>query len=220
MVWCVKVKVFSLENGSELNSEVDLRDDVFGLPYDNKFMSMYFARMKSASYVPTNKTKNISEVSGTTKKPFKQKHTGNARQGSMRSAQMRGGGIAFGPRAMQGFVKIPKGEAILAKSMLLSNAFANGCGFVIDKAHFNSCRTKEAKKILSKFSPKSVVIIHNGGVDANSLLAVRNLQGVKFVSQNMLTANDLVYANAVLIDVNAVETLSKVLYVDYEGDNN
>ncbi|MBR1428628.1 MAG: 50S ribosomal protein L4 [Rickettsiales bacterium] len=216
----MKVKVFSLENGSELNSEVDLRDDVFGLPYDNKFMSMYFARMKSASYVPTNKTKNISEVSGTTKKPFKQKHTGNARQGSMRSAQMRGGGIAFGPRAMQGFVKIPKGEAILAKSMLLSNAFANGCGFVIDKAHFNSCRTKEAKKILSKFSPKSVVIIHNGGVDANSLLAVRNLQGVKFVSQNMLTANDLVYANAVLIDVNAVETLSKVLYVDYEGDNN
>ena len=220
MVWCVKVKVFSLENGSELNSEADLRDDVFGLPYDNKFMSMYFARMKSASYVPTNKTKNISEVSGTTKKPFKQKHTGNARQGSMRSAQMRGGGIAFGPRAMQGFVKIPKGEAILAKSMLLSNAFANGCGFVIDKAHFNSCRTKEAKKILSKFSPKSVVIIHNGGVDANSLLAVRNLQGVKFVSQNMLTANDLVYANAVLIDVNAVDTLSKVLYVDYEGGNN
>lgn len=220
MVWCVKVKVFSLENGSELNSEADLRDDVFGLPYDNKFMSMYFARMKSASYVPTNKTKNISEVSGTTKKPFKQKHTGNARQGSMRSAQMRGGGIAFGPRAMQGFIKIPKGEAILAKSMLLSNAFANGRGFVIDKAHFNSCRTKEAKKILSKFSPKSVVIIHNGGVDANSLLAVRNLQGVKFVSQNMLTANDLVYANAVLIDVNAVDTLSKVLYVDYEGDNN
>ena len=220
MVWCVKVKVFSLENGSELNSEADLRDDVFGLPYDNKFMSMYFARMKSASYVPTNKTKNISEVSGTTKKPFKQKHTGNARQGSMRSAQMRGGGIAFGPRAMQGFIKIPKGEAILAKSMLLSNAFANGRGFVIDKAHFNSCRTKEAKKVLSKFSPKSVVIIHNGGVDANSLLAVRNLQGVKFVSQNMLTASDLAYANAVLIDVNAVDTLSKVLYVDYEGDNN
>lgn len=108
MVWCVKVKVFSLENGSELNKEVDLREEVFGLPYDNKFMSMYFARMKSASYVPTNKTKNISEVSGTTKKPFKQKHTGNARQGSMRSAQMRGGGIAFGPRAMQGFIKIPK----------------------------------------------------------------------------------------------------------------
>ena len=66
MVWCVKVKVFSLENGSELNKEVDLREEVFGLPYDNKFMSMYFARMKSASYVPTNKTKNISEVSGTT----------------------------------------------------------------------------------------------------------------------------------------------------------
>ena len=220
MVWCVKVKVFSLENGSELNKEVDLRDEVFGLPYDNKFMSMYFARMKSASYVPTNKTKNISEVSGTTKKPFKQKHTGNARQGSMRSAQMRGGGIAFGPRGVKGFIKIPKGEAILAKSMLLSNAFANGFGFVVEKAHFNSCRTAEAKKILSKFSPKSVVIIHSGDVDANSLLAVRNLQGVKFVSQNMLTASDLAYANAVLVDVNAVKTLSKVLYVDYEGDNN
>ena len=179
MVCPVSVKVYSLKNGEETGGSVDLNDNVFSIAYDNKFISMYFARMKSASYVPTNKTKNVSEVSGTGKKPFKQKHTGNARQGSMRSAQMRGGGIAFGPRGVCGFVKIPKCEAMLAKSMLLSKALAEGRLFVIDVADFNSCKTKNAKNILSKFNGKNVVILNDGSVNPNTAIQedLKKLEG-------------------------------------------
>ncbi|MBQ7552474.1 MAG: 50S ribosomal protein L4 [Rickettsiales bacterium] len=210
----MNANIYTLKSGEETGSSIELNDDVFAIAYDNKFMSMYFARMKSASYVPTNKTKNVSEVSGTGKKPFKQKHTGNARQGSMRSAQMRGGGIAFGPRGVCGFVKIPKCEAVLAKSMLLSKALAEGKLFVIEVADFNSCKTKNAKNVLSKFGGNNFVILNDGNVNPNSLLAVRNIEGVKFVSNNMLTARDLIYADTILIDVESVKKMSRMLDID------
>ena len=211
MVFPVKVKLYSLSSGKSLDDCIDLREDIFAVPYDNVFMSMYFARMKSAGYVPTNKTKNISEISGTTKKPYKQKHTGNARQGSTRSAQMRGGGIAFGPRGVKANIKIPKGEAFLAKSMLLSKLLSNGKLFVVREAKFDSLKTSNARKVLSNFSDRNIVIVNDGSVDTNSLLAVRNLDSVKFVSNNMLTANDLFYADAVLVDVNSINSFSGVL---------
>ena len=213
----MKVKVYSLENGKLLDKEVELSDAVFGIAYDNRFMSMYFSRMKANGYVPTNKTKNISEISGTTRKPYKQKHTGNARQGSTRSAQMRGGAIAFGPRGVKAHIKIPKGESVLAKAMLLSKALAEGKLFVVQDAKFNSLKTKEAKKVLSNFADNNVVIINDGSVDTNSLLAVRNLKGTGFVSSDMLTAKDLFYAKAILIDIASVNTFSKVLDNCYEN---
>ena len=212
MVWIVaKVKVYTFESGKENGDSVNLPDDVFSIAFDKGFISMYFARMKSAWYTPTNKTKNVSEISGTTKKPFKQKHNGCARQGSNRSAQMRGGGIAFGPRAVKAFIKIPKGEAVLAKSMLLSNSLREGKLFVVDGTKLSSNKTKLAKKAFDNYSNKNVVIIHDGNVDANSLLAVRNLQNVKYVSNNMLTANDLFYADAVLLDKGSVAKISGLM---------
>ena len=210
----MKVKIYSLENGKMLEQDVELLDAVFKIPYDNAFMSMYFARMKKAGYIPTNKTKNISEISGSTKKPYKQKHTGNARQGSTRSAQMRGGGIAFGPRAVKSCIKIPKGESILAKSMLLSKALGENRLFVVQKAQFNSIKTSNAKKILNNFSNRNITIIHNDAVDTNSLFAVRNIAGVKFVSNNMLTAYDLFYSDAILMDTESVKVFAQVLNVD------
>lgn len=206
--------MYSLESGKALEQEIDLQEQVFAIPYDNEFMSMYFARMKKAGYTPTNKTKNISEISGSTKKPYKQKHTGNARQGSTRSAQMRGGGIAFGPRGVKANIKIPKGEAVLAKSMLLSKACEEKRLFVIQKAQFSSLKTSNAKKVLSNFADKNIIIINDGDVDVNSLLAVRNIEGTKFVSNGMLTAKDLFYADAILLDIGSVNTFTKVLNVD------
>ena len=212
----VKVKVYSLESGKMLDHEIELSDVAFNVAYDDSFMSMYFARMKKAGYIPTNKTKNVSEISGSTKKPYKQKHTGNARQGSTRSAQMRGGGIAFGPRALKCHVKIPKSEVILAKAMLLSKALNDGTMFAVQKAQFNSIKTSNAKKILGNFiknnsNIRNIIIINDKSVDRNSLLAVRNLSGVKFVSDDMLTVRDLFYADLVLADADVLKNFSSVL---------
>lgn len=215
----MRAEVYTLKDGSKNGNVVELNQQVFDVAYDNAFMSMYFARMKKANYVPTNKTKNISEISGTTKKPFKQKHTGNARQGSTRSAQMRGGAIAFGPRAVKGFIKIPKGEAMLAKSMLLSQFLRDKKLFVIEEANFSSNKTKEAKNILSNFADNNILIINSNNTTANSLLAVRNIKGTKFVSSNMLTANDLFYASAVLIDVKTIEEYTNLFDICYEENN-
>ena len=220
MVVLVKAEIFTLKDGSKTGEKIELHDSIFSIPYDSNFMSMYFARMKKASYIPTNKTKNISEISGTTKKPFKQKHTGNARQGSMRSAQMRGGGIAFGPRAVKRFVKIPKGETFLAKAMLFSKFLNDNKLFVIDDANFSSNKTKSAKSVLSNFTDKTAVIVNCGDTNVNSLLAVRNLRNIKFVSNDMLTAYDLISVDAVLIDKNTIENYSKVLNNSYESNNN
>ncbi len=216
----MKAEVYTLKDGSKNGDTVELNQQVFGVAYDDAFMSMYFARMKKANYIPTNKTKNISEISGSTKKPFKQKHTGNARQGSTRSAQMRGGGIAFGPRAVKCFIKIPKGEAALAKAMLLSQFLRDKRLFVIDEANFSSNKTKEAKKVLSNFAKNNVLIINSCNTTANSLLAVRNIKGTKFVSNNMLTACDLFYADAVLIDIKAIHEYTKLFDISYEENNN
>ena len=201
----MKVKIYSLESGKALDNEMELEDAFFNIPYDSSFMSMYFARMKKASYVPTNKTKNVSEISGSGKKPYKQKHTGNARQGSTRSAQMRGGGVAFGPRGAVAKIKIPKGEAMLAKSMMFSKALNEGRLFLIQKAHLKSVKTSNAKKILSSNAKKSVLIINGNDIDKNSLLAVRNIDGVKFVSSDMLTVYDLFRFDIILLDVEAMK---------------
>jgi ribosomal protein L4 len=111
-------------------------------------------------------------------------------------------------------IKIPKGEASLAKAMLLSKIVAMKKLFVIQKAQFNSLKTSNAKKVLAKFDAGKVIIVNDGGVDVNSLLAVRNLQNAKFVSNDMLTARDLFYADAVLIDMSSVNNFAKVLSVE------
>ena len=208
----MKVKVYSLENADVIpDSEVELNKDIFDIAYDSKFMSMYFNRMKAYWYEPTNKTKNISEISGTTKKPFKQKHTGNARQGSCRSAQMRGGAIAFGPRGIKGSIKIPKSEANLAKMMLLSEAVRKKAFYAVDKVKFGSLKTKNAVSVLSKFADNKVILIGND-VGSNSLLAVRNIQGTKIISKKMLTVRDLFYANAILMEVGVIDEFCRGVF--------
>ena len=95
--------------------------------------------------------------------------------------------------------------------MLLSNSLREGKLFVVDGTKLSSNKTKLAKRAFDNYSNKNVVIIHDGNVDANSLLAVRNLQNVKYVSNNMLTANDLFYADAVLLDKGSVAKISGLM---------
>ena len=85
---------------------------------------------------------------------------------------------------------------------------------VIVVADFDSCKSKNAKNVLSKFGGNNFVILNDGNVNPNSLLAVRNIAGVKFVSNNMLTARDLIYADTILIDVESVKKMSRMLDID------
>jgi large subunit ribosomal protein L4 len=210
----VEINIYTLENKSDTGLKIELPGEVFSLTLDHNFISMHFQRMKAANYIPTNKTKNVSEVSGTTRKPYKQKHTGNARQGSLRSAQFVGGGVAFGPRAVKAFIKLPKAEVCLAKSMLIAEAYRQSSLFVVDNINFSSHKTSLASKVLNTYSKaKNIVIIHHKNVAPNSLLAVRNIPGIKYVDVSMLTTFDLIQADKIIVDQSSFGDLIKSLII-------
>lgn len=201
-------------------NECEIPDHVVLIPYDNKFISMHFSRMKKNNYTKTNKTKTISEVSGTKKKPHPQKHTGRARQGSLRSPHHVGGSVAFGPRAVQVFIKLPKAETALAKKILISKHVNEKSFFILSSTLLQSHKTKDALDIFSSFidkkntkedfKKKKITIVHNKTASPNTLLAVRNIPNIKYVDINMLTVFDLMKSNIVLFDVNCLDILSKL----------
>lgn len=195
----------------EIKSKVSLDPLIFDVDYDNNFMSIYATKMKKKSFIKTSKTKNRSEVSGTTKKPHKQKHTGRARLGSLKSAQCIGGGIVFGPRGLTRHIKLPKKEAALAKKMVLSLSLKNNKLFVIENEALEGYSTKKANQIFSLFG-KSVLVIHSENVSDTTLLSTRNLSLVNYVSLDLLTANDLITHEVILLDYKILDPMKEKLY--------
>ena len=194
------LKIYNLET-SEIIGTQNIENFVDNFNHDeaNRFLSMHYARMKKKNYVRTNKTKVISEISGTTAKPWKQKGTGNARQGSLRSAQFRGGGVAFGPRGVNRFVKLPKNECFLAKLYLLQSAMINSKLGLIENPNIDASKTKISKNIFSKFNVKKVLIVHNNEITTKTILTTRNLKNAQYVSYEKLTAHDLISVDLILI---------------------
>jgi large subunit ribosomal protein L4 len=146
------------------------------------FMSNYLYRTKKVSFVKTASTKGISDISGTTKKPYKQKGTGNARQGSLRSPQFRGGANIFGPLPITANYKINKKEVKLAKRILLAQLIESSLLKVVDNLSGVS-KTKDFISLKEKIAPNAskVIFISMGGIKAtDSYLAGRNLKGVSF----------------------------------------
>lgn len=200
-----------LNFNKEVKSKITLDPLVFDLDFDINFISSYFAKMKKKSFVKTAKTKNRSEVSGTTKKPHKQKHTGNARLGSLKSAQCIGGGIVFGPRGISRFIKLPKKESALAKKMILSMLFKQNRLFFVENESLSSYSTKTAKSIFSSFG-KKVLVVHFQNVSDITLLSTRNMKSVSYVSFNALTVFDLMNNDTVLLDQKIIQNISEQLY--------
>ena len=146
------------------------------------FISNYLYRTKKISFVKTASTKGISEIKGTTKKPFKQKGTGNARQGSLRSPQFRGGANIFGPIPVTAKYKINKKEKLLAKKILISQLIENSLIKVVESLDCSS-KTKDFIKYKNQLTSNAekIIFISNGGKQGNnSYLAGRNVQGVGF----------------------------------------
>jgi large subunit ribosomal protein L4 len=179
-----KLDVLDFKTGSVLESiEVPAEIEAIAENPDYlDFMSNYLYRSKKVSFVKTAKTKTISEIKGTTKKPYKQKGTGNARQGSLRSPQFRGGANIFGPVPITANYKINKKERQLAKKILLAQLIENSLIKVVDSiSGFN--KTKDfiaCKNIITPHSEK-VIFVSTGGVkNTDSYQAGRNVKGLSF----------------------------------------
>ncbi|WP_027410236.1 50S ribosomal protein L4 [Anoxybacteroides tepidamans] len=204
-----KVALYN-QNGATVG-EIELSDSVFGIE-PNKHVLFEAVIMQRASLRQgTHKTKNRAEVSGGGRKPWRQKGTGRARQGSIRAPQWRGGGTVFGPVPRSYSYKLPKKVRRLAiKSALSSKVLENNI-VVLDNLALEAPKTKEMVKILSSLSVDRKALIVTADVNENVMLSARNIPGVTVVTANGINVLDVLNHDKLVITKAAVEKVEEVL---------
>lgn len=206
----MKAELMSLENQTVGN--VDLDSEIFGIDYIREDIIKLVVDWQLVKRMAgTHQTKTVSEVSGTTKKPFKQKGTGNARQGSLRSAQMRGGGVSHGPVARSHATKLPKKVRKLGLKHALSGKFAEGKLLVLDSLKLDTAKTSNLVKLLNNFQGKSYFIVDGDNLDSNFSLAAQNIPHVVSVPQIAANVYDIIRHDYILLSKEAVDALEKRL---------
>jgi large subunit ribosomal protein L4 len=187
--------------------EIDLADDVFALPVRKDILARAVNWQLNKRRAGTHKTKGVSEIRGTTKKPYRQKGTGHARQGSLRSPQFRGGARIFGPVVRSHATELPKKVRKLALKTALSSKQADGRLIVIDEAKIKTVKTKDLAKKLSKLGWTSALIIDGPTVDAGFLRAAVNLPNLDVLPQQGANVYDILRRDTLVLTKDAVQHL-------------
>ncbi len=208
----MKTTIYSLAQKSV--GEVTLNDEIFGLEVRQDLIKRAIEWQLAKARAGTHQTKTISEVSGTTKKPFKQKGTGNARQGSLRSAQMRGGGVSHGPVMRSHAIKLPKKVRRLAMCHALSAKFSEGKLVIVDNLDIKSAKTSDLSPVMNKFSGRSFFVVDDAQVNEKFALASRNLHHIVSVPQIGANVYDIIKHDIVIITKSAAEALEARLKND------
>jgi large subunit ribosomal protein L4 len=201
----MKLKVHSLDN-KEIG-DIDLADEVFGLPVRGDILARVVNWQLAKRRAGTHKTKGISDISGTTKKPYKQKGTGRARQGSLRSPQFRGGAVIFGPVVRSHEFGLQKKVRKLGLKTALSAKQAEGKLIIIDAATVAEPKTKALRAQFEALGWESVLIIDGAVVDASFAKAARNLPKVDVLPQQGANVYDILRRDTLVLTRNAVEQL-------------
>jgi large subunit ribosomal protein L4 len=201
----VKLPVRNLDNQEV--GDIELADDIFGLPVRRDILARVVNWQLAKRRAGTHKTKGISDISGTTKKPYKQKGTGRARQGSLRSPQFRGGAVIFGPVVRSHEFDLQKKVRRLGLKTALSAKQAEGKLVVLDAARVEEPKTKALRSRLDAFGWDSVLIIDGGEIDENFARAARNLPKVDVLPQQGANVYDILRRDTLVLTRAAVERL-------------
>jgi large subunit ribosomal protein L4 len=200
----MKTNVISLDN--QTVGEIELADEVFGVPVRTDILHRMVGYQLAKRRSGNHKTKTISEISGTTKKPFNQKGGGRARQGSLRSAQFRGGSTIFGPVVRSHAYDMPKKVRALALRVALSAKVADGKLIILDQAKLSAPKTKELANRFAKLGWGSVLVI-DGAVDDNFALASRNMPFVDVLPSVGANVYDILRRDTLVLTKDAVQAL-------------
>lgn len=204
-----KVALFN-QTGSQVG-EIELNESVFGIEPNNHVMFEAVVMQRASLRQGTHKTKIRSEVAGGGRKPWKQKGTGRARQGSIRSPQWRGGGTVFGPVPRSYSYKLPKKVRRLAiKSALSSKVQAENI-LVLESLAFEAPKTKEFTNVLKGLSVNTKALIVTAGLDENVALSARNIPGVTVVAADGINVLDVLNHDKLIMTKAAVEKVEEVL---------
>ncbi len=201
----MKCDVVSIENKKV--GSVNLDEEVFGAPVRVDLMSRYVNWQLAKRRSGNHKVKDRSEVQGTTAKPFNQKGTGNARQGSKRAPQIRGGGIVFGPHVRNHGFSLQKKVRKLALRSALSSKQAEGKLVILENAKLKSAKTADFKKSLIKLGWGRALVIDGSDLDNNFQLATRNIADIDVLSSQGANVYDILRRDTLVLTKVAVQRL-------------
>jgi len=201
----MKLSVRNLDNQEV--GDIELADAVFGLPVRGDILARVVAWQLAKRRTGTHKTKGVSEISGTSKKPYKQKGTGRARQGSLRSPQFRGGAVIFGPVVRSHAFDLQKKVRRLGLKTALSAKHAEGKLVVIDAAKLEEAKTKALRARFTALGWESVLIIDGVTIDEGFARAARNLPKVDVLPQQGANVYDILRRDTLVLTREAAQQL-------------
>ena len=198
----MQVPVYSLDG--EVIKHIEISDRVFAVPFNQAVVHQAMVRQQANARQGTASTKTRSEVSGSTKKLFRQKHTGFARAGSRRSPLRRGGGIVFGPKPRSYRQAMPKKMRQLALRCVLSAKARDKELMVVEQLKFDEPKTKAMAQILAALGADSSALIVTREAEANVAKSARNLPGIKTMPASLLNVVDILSCRTLLMTEAAV----------------
>ena len=201
------VKVYDIE-GKEVET-LELNDSIFGVEINEHLMHLAVVGQLANSRQGTQSAKTRSEVSGGGRKPWRQKGTGHARQGSTRSPQWTGGGVVFAPKPRDYSVKMNKKEKRIALKSALTSRVNEGKLIVVDELKFEAPKTKEFAKVMANLNTKKALVVLNEN-DANTVKSAKNIPTVKTALTNTINVYDILKYDTVVVEKAAVATIEEV----------
>ncbi len=205
----MKVAVRNLDN--QVIGEVALQEEIYGQAVRTDILYTVVNWQRAKKQSGTHKTKGLSEVSGTGKKPYKQKGTGNARLGTLRAPQCRGGAVIFGPVVRSHAFDLPKKVRKLGLKIALSSKLAEQKLVVIDRAVLSEPKTSLLNLKLKNFEARSILVIDGNDLDQNFKRAVSNIASVNVLPSIGANVYDILKHDFVFITTNAVNDLEERL---------
>lgn len=201
------VSVYNIE-GNEVGT-IDLSDAVFGVEVNEHLLHMAVVNQLANNRQGTQKAKTRSEVSGGGRKPWRQKGTGHARQGSTRAPQWKGGGVVFAPVPRDYSFKMNKKEKQLALKSVLTSRVQDNKLIVLDELKLNDIKTKKFKEVMDNLKvTKAMVVI--GEQDANVICSARNLPTISTVVAKDINVYDILKGDTLVITKDAVAKIEEV----------
>ena len=201
------VSVYNKE-GKEIDT-LELNDAVFGVEVNEHLVHMAVVAQLANNRQGTQKAKTRSEVSGGGRKPWRQKGTGHARQGSTRAPQWTGGGVVFAPTPRDYTIRLNKKEKRLALKSVLTNCVNENKFIVLDELKFDEIKTKKMQAVLDALNVSKALIVLNEN-DANVVKSARNIANVQTALTNTINVYDILKYNTVVVTKAAVATIEEV----------
>jgi large subunit ribosomal protein L4 len=204
-------KVSVLRQTGSSVGEIELNDAIFGIEPNEAILFEALVQQRASLRQGNHKVKNRSEVAGGGRKPWRQKGTGRARQGSIRSPQWRGGGVVFGPTPRSYSYKLPRKVRRIALLSALSSKVREENVIVLDQLSFDAPKTKEFVQVLKDLSINKKALIVTADLDETVALSARNIPGISVVTASSINVLDIVAHEKFVVTKAAVEKIEEVL---------